>query len=82
MRNYVAINHDGQKTLALLNMKDLEDRLPSSFFVRIHKSYIIAFPKIRMVDGHRLYIYGRDEGISIGDSYFSAVQKRLNERLI
>ncbi|MGK9121107.1 LytR/AlgR family response regulator transcription factor [Olivibacter jilunii] len=82
MRNYVAINHDGQKTLALLNMKDLEDRLPSSFFVRIHKSYIIAFPKIRMVDGHRLYIYGRDEGFPISDSYFSSVQERLQSKLI
>lgn len=35
-----------------------------------------------MVDGHRLYIYGRDEGISIGDSYFSAVQERLQRKLI
>ncbi|WP_134090256.1 LytTR family DNA-binding domain-containing protein [Olivibacter sp. XZL3] len=82
MRNYIAINHDGQKTLALLNLKDLENRLPASFFVRIHKSYIVSFPKIRMVDGHRLYLYGREEGFPISDSYFSAVQDRLNGRLV
>src|SRR5580692_764742 len=27
MKNYVAIHHNDQKTIALLNMKDLEDRL-------------------------------------------------------
>lgn len=47
MKNYVAIHCGDQRNMALLNMKDLEERLPNSFFIRIHKSYIISFPKIR-----------------------------------
>lgn len=55
--------------MALLNMKDLEERLPNSFFIRIHKSYIISFPKIRMIDGHRVFLYGRTEALPVGESY-------------
>src|SRR6185503_8439630 len=38
MKNYVAIYRGKDKILALLNMKDLEDRLPKKKFARVHKS--------------------------------------------
>ena len=52
MKNYVAIYHSNIKTLALLNMKDLEERLPSKHFTRVHKSFIIPLRKVASIEGN------------------------------
>lgn len=52
MNNYVAFHRGPQKTLAYLTMKELEDRLPNSQFMRVHKSYIVAL-RANLVDGEQ-----------------------------
>ncbi len=46
MKNYIAFHHNGTRTLALLTMKDVEDRLPKSHFIRVQKSFIVATNKL------------------------------------
>ncbi len=81
-RNYVAIHHDGIKTMALLNMKDLEDRLPARFFMRIHRSYIIAVEKIVAIEGNTVVLRRVQEGILLGDTYRAAFLERMKGKIM
>jgi len=69
MKNYVAIHHNGQKTLTLLNMKDLVDRLPKKKFMRVHKSYIVSLNRITSIDGNRIILKNIKADILLGDTY-------------
>ena len=69
MKNYVAFVHNGVTTLALLNMKDVEERLPKNQFIRVQKSFIIALNKIISVDGNRIILKGISAEILIGETY-------------
>jgi two-component system, LytTR family, response regulator len=82
MKNYVAIYHDGIKTMALLNMKDLEDRLPARFFMRIHRSYIIALEKIIAIEGNTVFLRKVKEGILLGETYKPAFLERMKGKIM
>lgn len=82
MNNYVAIHHDGTKTIAYLNMKDLEERLPSRHFMRIHRSYIIAFEKIVAIEGNTVHLRRIKEDIPLGETYKAGFLERMKGRII
>jgi DNA-binding LytR/AlgR family response regulator len=65
----VAIYHNGQKTMALLNMKDLKERLPKKKFMRVHKSFIVALNKITTVEGNRIILKNIKAEILLGDTF-------------
>jgi len=69
MKNYVAIHHNMQKTMALLNMKDLQERLPKKKFMRVHKSFIVSLNKITSVEGNRILLKNIKAEILLGDTY-------------
>lgn len=76
LRDYVAIHTiDGRKVLTLQALSFFENSLPDHYFVRIHKSYIISFPKLVTTHKNRVQV-GQVE-LPIGDTY----RERLN-RLI
>ena len=54
-----------------MNMKAIEQMLPSSRFVRVHRSYIVQKSKIREIDRNRI-VYDDNLSIPIGDSYKQA----------
>lgn len=82
LRNYVAIHHSNIRTLALLNMKDLEDRLPARYFLRVHRSFIIAVEKIIAIEGNSVYLQHIKEGIPIGDTFKPAFLERMKGKLM
>jgi two-component system, LytTR family, response regulator len=82
MKNYVAIHHGGTKTLALLNMKDLEDRLPARYFMRIHRSYIIALEKINAIEGNTVLLHKVKEGILLGETYKASFLERMKGKMM
>jgi len=61
MKDYVMFYLDGERKplITHLTMKSVEDMLPPSLFMRVHRSYIVALDKIRSVD--------RNDCIYIGD---------------
>ncbi len=59
MENYVVIQTAAQKYVTLLRMKNLEEILPISAFMRIHKSYIASIKKISSIDGNEIIINGK-----------------------
>ena len=56
--------------LSLMNMKAMEQMLPASRFIRVHRSFIVSKEKIREIDRNRI-VFG-DVYIPIGDSYMQA----------
>jgi len=82
MKNYVAIHHNGQKTLALLNMKDLTDRLPRKKFLRVHKSFIVALNKITAVEGNRILLKNIKADILLGEMYKGEFLEGMKNKLL
>lgn len=82
MNNYVAIHHNGIKTLALLTMKDLENRLPSARFMRIHRSFIIPVDKITAIEGNMVMLRNVREGILLGETYRPAFLEKMRGKML
>ncbi len=51
------------------------DILPDSNFLRVHKSFIVAVDKIKLIEGNRIIIL--DYTIPIGQTYKNEVNKLL-----
>jgi len=82
MKNYVAIYRSGQKTLVYTSMKDIEEHLPPRQFIRVHKSFIIAVPKIAGIEGNRILLNNITAEILLGDSYKAEFMEIIKHRMI
>lgn len=67
LKNYVSIFTATQRIITYQTLRELEIQLPQPPFYRIHKSYIIPINKVRMIEGHVLYI--GDQSLPIGNTY-------------
>lgn len=78
LKDYVKIYTDDapRPILSLMNMKAMEQMLPASKFIRVHRSYIVQKSKIREIDRNRI-VFG-DKFIPIGDSYKQAFLDFIN----
>ena len=82
MKDYVKIVLKNDKPIiSYLRMKNLEEILPFSKFLRINKSYIVSLSNIRTVDNkHCLYI--GDTMIRITEQYKNSFDEWLKDRMI
>lgn len=80
LKDYVKIYEEGSQRpiLSLMSMKAMEELLPSSRFMRVHRSYIVQKSKIRIIDRGRI-IFGKTS-IPVSESYKSAFQEYLDRR--
>ncbi len=78
LKDYVKIYVENQPKaiLSLISMKVMEERLPSSLFIRVHRSFIVQKSKIQVIDRGRI-VFGK-EYIPISDSYKPELQNYLN----
>jgi DNA-binding LytR/AlgR family response regulator len=51
MKDYLKIQTQEYKLVTLQTMSEMERILPASQFLRVHKSYIVAIPRIRSIYG-------------------------------
>lgn len=51
MENYVVLHTTTGKRIAYLTLKMMEEQLPKSFFIKIHKSMIINLQKVKSIYG-------------------------------
>jgi two-component system, LytTR family, response regulator len=82
MNNYVAFHKGREKVLAYLTMKELEENLPSSQFVRVHKSYIVALRLIATIENGDIVMKDIVQRIPIGNSYKEAFMDRMKSKII
>ncbi|HJT74129.1 MAG TPA: LytTR family DNA-binding domain-containing protein [Chitinophaga sp.] len=81
LKNYVIIHTDSGKYITYLTMKEMEESLPPSIFMRVHKSFIVNLTKVVAIDGNLIQLKDKME-LTLGISYKEAFFNRLNEKMI
>jgi DNA-binding LytR/AlgR family response regulator len=68
LADYLKIHINNRKTIvARMSMKDMMEKLQSTDFIRVHRSYILPFSKIEAVRGNTIYM--GDQEFPIGKTY-------------
>lgn len=82
LKDYIKIHLEGESRpiLSLISMRAIEEKLPSSRFIRVHRSFIVQKQKIKLIDKGRI-VFGK-EYIPISDSYKQELQNYVNEHII
>lgn len=80
LKDYVKIfvEDEPHPILSLVSMKTMEEMLPSSRFIRVHRSFIVQPEKIRVIERNRI-IFGK-EYIPISDNYKQKFMEFLAQR--
>ena len=78
VKDYVRIvlSNNSQPVMCLMNMRTLEEYLPTPEFLRVHRSYIVHMSKVQSIDRFR-FVFG-DTYIPISESYKDVVNDYLN----
>jgi two-component system, LytTR family, response regulator len=82
MKNYVAIHSGGSKIMVYTAMKEIEDRLPAKYFMRVHKSFIIRIDRISGIEGNRVLLKNINADIMIGENYKSELMEKVKGKLL
>lgn len=81
MKDYVKFVLDGNKSIVThATMKNVEELLTSTKFLRVSRSHIIALSKIRIID-RNLCVYIGDAMIKVTDQYKNAFEDYLKNRM-
>ncbi|MCU4154841.1 response regulator transcription factor [Carboxylicivirga sp. A043] len=81
LRNYVSIYlSDGREIKTMNTISNIEEKLPETHFLRVHRSYIIAIDKIESYTTGSLNI--TDQNIPIGRNYKEQVLSILEKKSI
>ncbi len=80
LKDYVIIRNEDSRVITLQTMKSLEERLPSSKFRRIHRSYIVNLEKVRAVEGNsvEVEVKGQLKLLAIGKNYKDELLAHIN----
>lgn len=76
MGDYVKL-YTAQKFFAIhTTLKTVEERLPLTKFIRVHRSYIVAIARIDTIQDGALVINGKP--VPVADAYRAALNKKMN----
>lgn len=77
LRNYVVLHlADQSEVKTMSTISHIEERLPDSRFIRIHRSFIVAANRIRKIGSRELQL--EDRTLPIGRNYRNFVHKKLD----
>lgn len=82
LKDYVKIYLESSKrpVLSLTAMRTVENFLPASTFLRIHRSFIVNMSKVPMMERGQI-VFG-EKYLPISDSYKDKVQEYINKHLL
>ena len=75
---YVLIHRGADRLMPLLQLGKLEELLPATRFIRVHRSYIVQFSKIEAIQGNSIWI-GKKE-IPVSRTYRDMLMERVQLR--
>ena len=80
LENYVTVNTYDDKYTIHFTMKSIEKKLPTSKFIRVHRSYIVNTGSINLIEDNSIIIpvEAGKKTIPIGKSYKDKLLKDLN----
>ena len=73
--NYVQIHTTDRKLMVYHTLKNMEQHLPPTHFIKTHKSFIVAFDKIDGMEGNQLLI--GQYNIPVSRSFKDAIIQRV-----
>ncbi|MFM2207029.1 MAG: hypothetical protein RL213_1004 [Bacteroidota bacterium] len=77
--DYLKIHQPDKKPIVVrMTMKNMLDKLPSSDFIRVHRSFIVPFAKVESVRNKTVKVSG--VSIPIGASFEEAFMERMENR--
>lgn len=82
MKNYVAFHCGSNKIIVYAGMKEIEERLPSKQFLRVHKSFIIRVDRIVGLEGNQVFLKNLPAGLMIGENYKNELMDRVRGKLL
>ena len=82
LKDYVKIylEDEPHPILSLMSLKSMEEMLPASHFMRVHRSFIVQPDKIKIIERNRI-VFGK-QYIPISDSYKNEFTAFLNQRSV
>jgi DNA-binding LytR/AlgR family response regulator len=80
LENYVVLHTDNEKYTIHFTMKAINQQLPSSIFVRVHRSFIVNKTRITMIRDNSLEMgdYKDLKSIPIGKSFRDGLLGEIN----
>jgi two-component system response regulator LytT len=78
LKDYVIVNTLNARYTIHSTMKEIEQKLPSKEFVRVHRSFIVRIDKIISIEQPYLIIEHEKKPIPIGGSHKEELMNRLN----
>jgi DNA-binding LytR/AlgR family response regulator len=76
MGDYVKVHTQQKFHIVHSTLKAIEEKLPASRFMRVHRSYIVALKKIEFIEDGIIHI-GKNS-IPVADAYRGTLSQRLN----
>lgn len=82
LKDYVKfyLENEPRPILSQISMKSIEEKLPASLFLRVHRSFIVQKSKIRVIDRGRI-VFGK-EYIPVSESHRQELQDYLNGKTL
>lgn len=79
LKDYLKIylENEPRPVLTLASMKNMEERLPSPRFMRVHRSFIVQMNKVKTLDKGQI-VFGKNR-IPISDTYKAGVTAYLDK---
>ncbi len=79
---YLRIYVENQSpVMTLMSMKKMEQFLPESSFMRIHRSFMVNLNKVKIVERNRI-VFDKDVYIPVSEKYKTKFQKYLNDNFL
>jgi len=78
LKDYVVIHTDGTRYTIHSTMKDIDSKMSSDEFIRVHRSYIVRLDKISTIEYPNLTLEKINKVIPIGGSYRDDLNSKIN----
>ncbi len=75
LNEYIRIHTENRRVVVKSSLQSIEKKLPSELFIRIHKSYIVAIPRIRAFNATTIEL--ENAKLRIGRNYKNQVFNAL-----
>lgn len=78
LKDYVIINTQYARYTVHSTMKDIEKKLGTIDFIRVHRSYIVRVDKIQAIENQTVVLENEKKAIPVGGSYRDELLGKLN----
>lgn len=76
LQNYISLQTSTGRVMSLQSLKAIEEQLPATHFIRVHRSFIVNLRHITVIEKSRIFI--QEAVIPLGDTYRNAFYRMID----